>query len=128
MITNNKKDFAAIQNLTVIDLPDVDMDGNVRIYGGRIDIGAYEYGATPVGIENATAQQSLSIFPNPSHDGVFQLKTEDDNLHWTVFDITGKTVLQGHTPQIDLRAHEKGGYVIKVSTEKGDYRARLIKF
>ena len=69
----------------------------------------------------------MAIFPNPSRDGLFQLKTDSNDFSWTVFDMTGKTVLQGNTQQIDLRAHEKGLYVIKILTDKTGYRMKLIK-
>jgi len=41
--------------------------------------------------------------------------------------MTGKLILQGDTPQINLSAHEKGIYVVKVSIDKVDYRAKLVK-
>ena len=117
---------AGIEDVTGLGLPSADVDGNIRIYGGRIDIGAYEYGA-PTGIENVTVQQQLMIYPNPSHDGIFKLATDSNNINWAVYDMKGMQISKGNTPLVDLSFFQKGIYVIKVQTGKNIVTGKLVK-
>jgi len=117
---------AGIEDVTGLGLPNADIDGNTRIYGGRIDIGAYEYG-TPTGVEHVTVQNQLMIYPNPSHDGIFQLATDSNNINWAVYDMKGKQISQGNTSLIDLSFCQKGIYVIKVQTGKDIVTGKLVK-
>ena len=118
---------AGIKDVTGLGLPNVDIDGNVRIYGGRIDLGAYEYGAPPSGIENVAIQNQLIVYPNPSHNGIFQLATNSNEIHWTVFDMKGKQILQGNTSLVDLSFSAKGVYVIKLQTDKDIVASKLVR-
>ncbi len=53
-----------------LGLPGSDLWGVIRVYGGRVDMGAYEWVA-PAGIPgNAAARGSVACHPNPFHDGV----------------------------------------------------------
>ena len=99
------------------------MDGN----GGRIDLGAYEYGAPPSGIENVSIQNQLLVYPNPSRDGIFQLATNSNEIHWVVFDMNGKQISQGNAPLVDLSFCSKGIYMVKVQTDKDIVTAKLVK-
>ena len=117
---------AGIEDVTGLGLPNADIDGNIRIYGGRIDIGAYEYGA-PTGIDHVTVQNRLMIYPNPSRDGIFQLAMDNNEVNWTVYDIKGKQISQGNTAWVDLSFCQKGIYVIKVQTGKDIVSAKLVK-
>lgn len=47
------------------NLPVYDLDGNIRVFGAAADIGAYEFGYSPV--REAIAGE-LGIFPNPASD------------------------------------------------------------
>ena len=118
---------AGIEDVTGLGLPNTDIDGNSRIYGSRIDIGAYEYGAPKVGIESVTVQQQLMIYPNPSRDGIFQLMTDNNDINWVVYDMKGKQISQGNIPVVDLSFQQKGIYVIKVQTGKDIVSAKLVK-
>ena len=120
---------AGIEDVTGLNLPDTDIDGNTRIYDGRIDIGAYEYGTpkTETGIKNTTVQQHLAIYPNPSRDGIFQLATDNNEVNWTVYDMKGAQISQGNTPLVDLSFCQKGIYIIKVQTGKDRITAKLVK-
>jgi len=118
---------AGIEDVTGLGLPDVDVDGNARIYDGRIDIGAYEYGSPKTGIENIAAQQKLMIYPNPSHDGFFQLMTDNNAINWVVYDLKGTQISKGNTPSVDLSFCQKGIYVIRVQTGKDIISAKLVK-
>jgi len=59
-------------------------------------------------------QNQLIVYPNPSQDGIFRLATNSNEIHWTVFDMKGKQILQGNTSLVDLSFSPKGIYVISV--------------
>jgi hypothetical protein len=55
---------------TGLNLPNMDLAGNHRIWNNRIDMGCYEYGSEPVSNEDhytpsATDKIAMSIYPNP---------------------------------------------------------------
>ncbi|MCK5838288.1 MAG: T9SS type A sorting domain-containing protein [Bacteroidales bacterium] len=62
------------ENLSGYTLPDTDILGNIRVWDGSnsgqaiVDMGAYEYGAPALGLENATKLKNpiqLEVYPNP---------------------------------------------------------------
>ena len=115
---------AGITDTTGLSLPSVDLDGNARIYGGRIDLGAYEYGSSPTGIKPAVAGQNAAVvFPNPSLDGIFYIIANANKIEWTVYDLNGKQLLTGNQPLVDLSAFGKGIYILKT----GNRTAKLIR-
>jgi hypothetical protein len=59
---------AGIPDTSGLGLPDIDIAGNQRIYGGRIDMGAYENQHVMVGVEEFNMQAAgckLEVWPNP---------------------------------------------------------------
>ncbi len=92
-----------------------DFAGNKRIFGGIIDIGAYEYGSginaiVPVSLQKLS---TLSVYPNPASNLIFITLSEAKgtiNLN----DITGKQVAQQNVNQtltsIDIHELPKGIY------------------
>jgi hypothetical protein len=55
---------------TGLNLPQMDLAGNWRIWNDRIDMGCYEYGSEPVGIDDpalapSPERISISAYPNP---------------------------------------------------------------
>ena len=118
---------AGIEDVTGLGLPDTDADGNARIFDGRIDIGAYEYGAPKTGIEKPAVQQNLIVYPNPSRDGIFQIITNSNEINWTVYDMKGAQISKGNTPSVDLSFCSKGIYVIKAQSGKNVVTGKLVK-
>lgn len=55
---------------TGLNLPQMDIAGNWRIWNGRIDMGCYEYGSEPVGIDDPEFPTPpsgilMTVYPNP---------------------------------------------------------------
>jgi len=78
-------------------------------------------------IKDAVLSKENLVYPNPSRDGIFKLATGSNEIHWTVFDMNGKQILQGNAPLVDLSFCPKGIYLIKVQTGKDIVTAKLIK-
>ncbi|MDF2438807.1 MAG: Ig domain protein group 2 domain protein [Bacteroidota bacterium] len=76
----------------------------------------------PMSVENHNNSASLTVSPNPS-SGIFNLNLNNaSKAQITVFDITGKKILQKETSvaqqSIDLSAQPDGSYFITVKTDK----------
>lgn len=61
--------------------------------------------------EKLVTDAILSVYPNPSTDGRFQLSYETD---WEVFDLIGHVVAGGHSMLIDLTAEVNGIYLLQI--------------
>ncbi len=71
--------------------------------------------------EQTQSNHIITIFPNPSIDGVFYLKTTALNGTYTVCDLSGKIVLTGlieNKIHINLSTYSRGFYFLKVEDEK----------
>lgn len=81
-----------------------------------------DYAFSTTGINNYAATESISVYPNPSRNGIFNYSTEDAKAVITVYNIIGKQILNtevnrgNHT--IDLSAQANGSYFIAVKTDK----------
>ena len=98
-------------------LPDCDIEGNPRIFGFRIDMGAYEnqvFALTkPVLQENVFT----SVYPNPGTNQL-NIKTELKNSTFELIDFTGKIIirktLNSFTKQINTSNIPSGMYFYRI--------------
>jgi hypothetical protein len=78
---------------TGLNLPEFDLAGNPRLYGGRIEMGAYE-NQVVVGLDNAFTQNKLglNVFPNPfKYQSTIEFTLpESDFVTLSFYDIAGK--------------------------------------
>ncbi len=72
------------------------------------------------------------IYPNPSHNGVFQLNIpwEDDKINIVIFDINGKQVYQQSVTgkeQVTINSELGNGfYIVKIQSDKATVTRKLI--
>ncbi|WP_298514946.1 S8 family serine peptidase [uncultured Kordia sp.] len=79
----------------------------------------------------------LTIFPNPSKSGVFNVLIEDakDNTNFEVYDMTGKCIMKSkridfkggyNTLKIDLSKYNEGVYILKIRSGNENFVKKLI--
>jgi hypothetical protein len=97
----------------------IDYVGHTRVFGTSLDIGAYEYGAFPLGtippaINNAGKQ--LSIYPNPA-ETIVNIVTATACGKISITDISGRVALEtevtASTTQVDVASLRPGLYVVR---------------
>ena len=122
---------AGIIDTTGLNLPDYDIAGLERIFGGRIDMGAHE-NKTVVwdNVKEVVTNNTINIFPNPAHN---QITISSEQLVFNnieILDIMGRSInYQGLEPiddftlTIDISTLKTGVYFIKVN----DKIAKFVK-
>jgi hypothetical protein len=100
-----------------------DYAGNSRIYGPRIDIGAFEYNpAIVLHGASATTTTVLGLYPNPASNIVF-VATPDANGTIDIADATGKTILSckvtDRLTSFDVHSIARGTYFAVWNTTNG---------
>ena len=113
----------------LLTIPEYDIIGNPRIFGNRIDMGAYEnqevWASTD---ENTLLEEDISVFPNPATSTVtIKINTPDNQEYKTVTisDALGKELfrkqisVQENALQINVSNWKSGLYLVGVSTPGG---------
>ena len=67
--------------------------------------------AITTNLEEESGFESLSIYPNPSKDGIFNLSK---SINWKVYSMLGKELKSGNGNQVDISENPKGIYLIKM--------------
>ncbi|GAA3927656.1 T9SS type A sorting domain-containing protein [Hymenobacter algoricola] len=110
--------------------------------GARTDAngvgGVYKANATILGNRNAELQKALSVYPNPSASGVFNLQLATGIKAGTsvrVFDAVGRLVLSqtlnataiaSQLSTVDLSKEKAGLYTLELRTENGVAQQKLV--
>lgn len=119
-----------------LDLPLVDLSGNLRIVGDIVDIGAYEF-TLASGLEALVDDGDFILYPNPA-SGIFFLEIlethSQEALLVRIYDVGGKLVLEespnatASAISIDVSSKPDGIYLLTVQA-KGQllYRQKIVK-
>ena len=99
---------AGIPDTTGLNLPEYDLAGNPRIFGDRIDMGAYEWQGVYV-TQNLipNTQYQLSNYPNPFNPTTtisFSIQ-EESNVDLSIYNIKGQKIKSLLSDQISSGEH-----------------------
>jgi len=109
-----------------------DQDGSGGIFKSSVNVLGTRQG------ENAALQQALSVYPNPSADGVFTLKLNSGvktGTQVTVYDAMGRqvyarelngTAVNAQVANIDLSQQQAGVYTLELRTAEGTAQKKLV--
>ena len=64
--------------------------------------------------KQSETSSSLTIYPNPSQSGIFNINTSDK---WEVYNLLGKKVLDGMGDKVDITSLIKGTYYLRTGSE-----------
>jgi hypothetical protein len=78
----------------------------------------------PTSIANATLQELVQVFPNPSNTGKFNFYGNNTITHLEVFDMLGKKVFESNYQDasvntIDLSNQQSGVYILRIAVNNG---------
>lgn len=82
------------------------------------------YDATLSTSEVSQELNNLSVYPNPSDSGIFNIKTQNQLKNITVFNTLGKTIktisdFTSDSYSVDLSQYSNGMYFLKITDNKG---------
>jgi len=102
------------------------MDGGTELTlrGSIIDGIIYGNTTIPTIIEDVE-KQNVSIYPNPSN-GQIKINSSEKIISISIFDISGKQIIQTENNEIDFFEQKSGIYIIKVKTEKDIYTRKIL--
>jgi acyl-[acyl carrier protein]--UDP-N-acetylglucosamine O-acyltransferase len=91
---------------------------------------------TTLGLSENILSEDIRLYPNPSSNGIFNLKIKDRNLSdctISIFDLSGRQVLSPNRPDssnqvisVNASTLSPGVYVIKVEQNGEEFTAKLI--
>ena len=117
---------------TGLNLPELDLAGNPRFFGGRIEMGSYENQEVIVGVKDdelVDFENELQIFPNPARNEV-SISVKDGVIikEVNIYNQIGQRLIhkKGKINSVNISILPKGMCIFEIETENGKYRRKLI--
>lgn len=108
-----------------------DLLNNQRIYNTTVDLGAYEFGSTPLSTPEYTkAKDIFRIYPNPVHSTIYITKIDDSSISKVaVYSLTGNKVFETVNTTLNVSNLTNGMYFITVESTDGNIATeKFIKY
>ena len=81
-------------------------------------------------ISKEVLKGGINIYPNPSNDGVFTVRCDNQIGQVLVYDAIGKVILRKESDTfhhvLDLTTQDKGVYIVEIHTEQKIWKERLV--
>ena len=105
----------------------VDLAINNRIFNTTVDIGAYEFGASPLSILDNNALIETLIYPNPVINEL-KINSKEEIQKIEIYNLLGKKVLEkGNSSFINLTGLKSNIYIVKIYSNTKSIMKRIIK-
>ena len=108
---------------------DLDADGELRIQGSSVDVGAYESSFTLSALEDREVAASAGVFPNPFSD-VLNIQSDGQPEAVRLFDTNGKVVAVFPKNESRLAVGKQlapGQYIVEFVFENGTVQKKVVK-
>lgn len=115
-----------------------DILSNNRIFNTTVDMGAYEFDSSTLGIENDKLNLDIVLYPNPTSNviNLTFIISENDTISLLLFDMNGRLIktianeqkaIGKFSYQIDVLQQQSGVYFLTLQTTKGKYVTKIIR-
>ncbi len=101
------------------NLPSVDLEGNTRIFGNRVDMGAYENQNVWVKINNFPESEMIRLYPTPASKRITINIPHQQNIHIELTNTNGQLVLISNPDEntISLEGIIPGLYIATIKQD-----------
>ncbi len=104
-----------------------DLLGNQRVFNTTVDMGAYEFGSSPLGLEKINLLNETIVYPNPVTNNL-NINSKEDILKIEVYNLLGKKLIEKvNSSSINLSDLKPGMYLIRIYSAKNSISKRIIK-
>tara|TARA_R110002033_G_scaffold1389_1_gene12257 strand:- start:4687 stop:6921 length:2235 start_codon:yes stop_codon:yes gene_type:complete len=97
----------------------LDLLGNQRVFNTTVDMGAYEFGSSSLGVSDfETSLDKIKLYPNPT-SGILNIQMKLPIKNAIVYNLQGQKVIESSTIKLDVSNLSSGMYIIKIEDGNG---------
>ena len=104
-----------------------DLLGNQRIFNTTVDMGAYEFGSSPLSTENISFLSETRVYPNPVSNNL-HIKSKENILKIEIYNLLGKKLIEKENSSfISLSNLKSNMYLVRIYSRNSSISKRIIK-